>query len=49
MKRGHIDESTMQLDISLLQPPPSQDVVVVKPGYEVSEVVLEIRRLLARE
>ena len=48
-ERGHIDEGTMQLDISLLQPPPSQDVVVVKPGYKVSEVVLAIRRLLARE
>ena len=46
-ERGDIDESTMQLDISLLQPPQSKDVVVVKPGDDVAEVVSKINGLLA--
>ena len=41
-ERGDIDEGTMLLDISLLQPPQTNDAVVVKPGYNFSQVVLEI-------
>ena len=37
--RGYISERTMQLDISLFQPPRPEEAVWVEPGYEVSEVI----------
>lgn len=41
--RGPISESTMQLDISLFQPPRPEESVWVEPGYEISEVIEQMR------
>jgi predicted kinase len=42
--RGGISEGTMQLDISLFQPPRPEEGVWVEPGYEVAEVIEQLRR-----
>jgi len=41
--REHIRESTMQLDISLFQPPHPEESVWVEPGYEIAEVIEQMR------
>jgi len=41
--RSHIDEATMQLDISLLQPPSDDEhAIYITPGKSVAEVVRQI-------
>jgi len=41
--RGHSSENTMQLDISLFQPPLPEEGVWVEPGYEISKVIEKMR------